>query len=247
MNKSYLSIIFLLTFFSFVIPVKSYAGVSCQPIYGGGQTCVTTGNVIINKKVINPADNTFVDNLGINDPKYQPGFIVNFRLEATNTGNTTINRVDVKDIFPQYIEFSSGPGNFDQNTKILTFSMDNLAPNETRPFIVIGRVVSPAQLPAGNGIVCVVNQAIAVTNDNGNSQDNAQLCIENKVPAPVVTAKGGQTVLSKGGFPVLPSVPVSTTPATGPEMLGLIALIPTGLAGWFLRKKSGFKNRKEKN
>lgn len=225
--KFYLSLIFLLTIFSFVIPSKSFADVSCQPIYGGGQTCATSENILINKKVLNPSTNTLVDNLGINDPKYNPGFIVNFRLEVTNTGNTTINKVDVKDIFPQYIEFNSGPGNFDQNTKTLTFSLDNLAPNETRVSIIIGKVVTSSQLPT-SGIVCVVNQAIAVTSDNDNSQDNAQLCIENKIPAPVVT--------TKGGFPILSPVPVGTSPSTGPESLALFSLIPTGIAGWFLRK-----------
>ncbi len=80
--KLFLSIIFLLIIFSFLFPLKSYAdSISCQPIYGGGQTCVTTANILINKKVLNPSTNVFVDNLGINDPKYQPGFIVNFRLE----------------------------------------------------------------------------------------------------------------------------------------------------------------------
>lgn len=217
----------LLTIFLFVIPSKSYAGVSCQPIYGGGQTCVTSENILINKKVLNPSTNTLVDNLGINDPKYSPGFIVNFRLEVTNTGNTTINRVDVKDVFPQYIEFNSGPGNFDQNTKTLTFSLDNLAPNETRTSIIVGRVVASNQLPT-SGIVCVVNQAIAVTSSNDNSQDNAQLCIENKVPV--------QAVITKGGFPILSPVPVGTSPSTGPESLALFSLIPTGIAGWFLRK-----------
>lgn len=42
---------------------------------------------------------------------------------------------------------------------------------------------------------------------------------------------------TKGGFPILPSSPVKITPATGPEMLPLIGLIPMGLAGLFLRKK----------
>ena len=231
--KSILSTIFFLIIIYLLFPLKSYAAVSCQPIYGGGQTCVTTGNILINKKVLNPSTNIFVDNLGINDPKYQPGFIVNFRLEITNAGNTNTPSVDVKDIFPQYIDFNSGPGNFDQNTKTLSFTIQNLAPNETRAFIVIGRVVSSTQLPISQGIVCVVNQATAVTSDNGNSQDNSQLCIENKIPAPVIT---------KGGFPVLSPVPVVSSPPTGPESLALFAMIPTGIAGWFMRK---YASRKE--
>lgn len=209
----------------------AYADTSCQPIYGGGQTCTTTGNILINKKVLNPANSIFVDNLGINDPKYNPGFIVNFKLEVTNTGNATINNVDVKDIFPQYIDFSSGPGSFDKNTKTLTFLLKNLTPNETRIFIVAGRVVKSSQLSINQEVVCVVNQATAAAGSNGNSQDNAQLCIENKVkPTPII--------LTKGGFPTFSPSPIKTTPATGPADFQLIGLAITGILGYFLRKKS---------
>lgn len=231
--KSFLSIIFLLTIFSFVIPSKSFAGVSCQPIYGGGQTCVTIGNAVINKKIFNPSTSVFVDNLGVNDPKYQPDYIVNFKLEVTNNGNTNIARVDVKDIFPQYVEWLSGPGNFDQKTKTLTFTMENLAPNETRVFLVIGKVVAINQFPNNQNLICVVNQAVATTVEGAISQDNSQFCIERKV-----------TVTTKGGFPVLPPVPVYTSPSTGPEALALFSLIPAGLAGFALRKFS-LKMRKE--
>lgn len=229
-----LLIIAAIVFFNFQLP-KVFAAVSCQPIYGGGQTCVTIGSAVVNKKILNPSTNVFVDNLGINDPRYSPGFIVNFRLEVTNTGNATINKVDVKDIFPQYIDFNSGPGNFDPITKTLTFSLDNLAPNETRIFIVIGRVITSTQLPT-SGIVCVVNQVIATASEGAISQDNSQFCIERKI-----------ATTTKGGFPILSPVPVTTTPSTGPESLALFAMIPTGIAGWFLRKKSEYVNRKEKN
>lgn len=228
-----LLIIAVIVFFNFQLP-KAYAAVSCQPIYGGGQTCVTIGNAVINKKILNPSTNVFVDNIGINDPKYLPGFIVNFRLEITNNGDTNISRVDVKDIFPQYVDFNSGPGNFDQNTKTLTFSLDNLAPNETRVFLVIGKVVAINQFPNNQNLICVVNQAVVSTSEGTVSQDNSQFCIERKV------------ALTKGGFPILSPVPVTTTPSTGPESLALFSLIPTGIAGWFLRKHA-FKNKRSIN
>lgn len=237
--KSFLSTIFFLTIFSFIIPSKSFANVSCQPIYGGGQTCVTAGDILLNKKVLNPANNTFVDNLGINDSRYAPEFLVNFRLDITNSGDTNIAKVEVKDIFPQYVEFSSGPGTFDSKTKTLTFSLDSLAPNETKTFGLIGKVVSLNQLPANQGVVCVVNQAKATTNEGLMSSDNSQFCIEKKVAPTLVP-------VTKGGFPVVSPVPVYTTPPTGPESLALFSLIPAGITGFILRKFS-FKNRKEQN
>lgn len=215
-------------------PVR--ADVSCQPIYGGGETCVQIGKVLINKMVLNPQTNVFVDNLGINDPKFGPDFIVTFKLDITNTGQTKISKVDVRDIFPQFVKFQTGPGNFDSNSKTLNFSLDNLEPNEIRTFTLFGRVVSQNELSADSGIVCVVNQAIAQGSENsGQSQDNSQLCIQKQVLGATPTPIPGVT---KGGLKVFPQPKVITTPPTGPEMLPLIGLIPSGIAGFFLRRKS---------
>ena len=71
-------------------------------------------------------------------------------------------------------------------------------------------------------------------NNNNVSQDNSQFCIEKTAVASVVT--------TKGGFPVLSSVPTTSTPSTGPEALVLFGLIPTGITGLMLRK---YANKKE--
>lgn len=232
--KLYLRLSILLAVVSVLFPLKSFADTSCQPIYGGGQSCITTNNIVINKTILNPQTNQFVDNLGINDPKYQPGFIANFQISVTNTGVTNVSEVNVKDIFPQYVNFGSGAGTFDSNTNTLSFNLTNLAPNETRTYGIVGKVFNADQIPVAQGsVVCVVNQAIAMVNNANVSQDNAQLCIEK----PSTTTTTTVTAV-KGGFPVLSSVPTISAPATGPEALALFAMIPTGLAGWFLRRKS---------
>lgn len=210
------------------------ADTSCQPIYGGGQSCLTTNNIIVNKTVLNPQTNQYVDNLSINDAKYQPGFVVSFQISITNTGNTNVSRVDIRDIFPQYVGFGSGPGNFDTNTNALSFGLTDLAPNETRKYGIVGRVLNSEQISVTPGsVVCVVNQAIAIVDGKNVSQDNAQLCIEKTIAAIAPT-----TIMTKGGFPVLSSVPTTTAPKTGPESLALFALVPTGITGLMLRKYS---------
>lgn len=217
---------------------KAQADTSCQPIYGGGQSCITTNNIVVNKTVLNPQTNQFIDNLGINDPKYQPGFITTFQISVTNTGNNNIPRTDIKDLFPQYVSFSSGAGTFDSNTNTLSFSLTDLAPNETRKYSILGKIFNAEQMPIASGsVVCVVNQAIAVINGNNVGQDNAQFCIEK-----ALTPVGPVTTITKGGFPVFSPVPTTSTPATGPEALALFALIPTGLSGWFMIK---YANKKE--
>lgn len=222
--------IILISFISFFALLfssgASFADVSCQPIYGGGQNCITIGKIVVNKTVQNPQTGQFVDNLGTNDPKHSPNQNVTFQISITNTGSTTVPQVVVKDILPGHVTFVSGPGNFDNNTKTLTFLIFNLNPNETRNFTLQAKVVDINQLPASENITCVVNQAIITATDTSASQDNSQFCIQK----PQVT--------TKGGLPILPPPKVPVTPPTGAEMLGLIGLIPAGLSGWFLRRKS---------
>lgn len=213
------------------------ADVSCQPIYGGGQTCQQTGNLLLTKTILNPQTNTMVANLGVNDPKYSPDFITTFQLTVKNTGSGTISHVDIKDVFPQFVNFTVGPGSFDQNTKTVSFGLDNLNPGESRLFTILGKVVSANQLPGDKSVVCVVNQATATTADGLMSQSNSQFCIQKVTitPTPVPT--------TKGGLKVFPQPQVTTTPPTGPEMLPLIGLIPTGILGAFLRRKTKLSSK----
>ncbi len=208
--------LFLLGVICYLLFVNTvFAETSCQPVYGGGQTCTSSSKITIDKKVLNPKTNLMVDNLEINDPRYQPSFIIVFQIKVTNTGKNTLSKVDIKDIFPQYVSFSAGDGNFDANTKTVSISTPNLKPNETRTFNILGRIVSKDQLP--QGVVCVINQAIS-TNDGTLSQDNAQFCIE--APAPSLQ----------------PSPNIQTTPPTGPEALVLFSLIPMGVSGFLLKR-----------
>ena len=97
--------------------------------------------------------------------------------------------------------------------------------NQTKTYNVSGKIVDANSLPADQGIMCIVNQANGTDSNGGVNSSSSQFCIQKSVLGtsfPVVTTKGGLTA----------------TPATGPEMLPLISLIPGGLAGLFLRKKS---------
>jgi len=220
MNKFLFS--FFLTGLFLISSVKVFAAVSCQPIYGGGQNCVTVGGIIVNKTVQNPQTGQFVDNLGSNDPKYGASQVVNFQIQVTNTGSQTIPQTVVKDILPSYVGFVSGQGSFDDNSKTLTWNIDNLTPNESRTFPIQGRIVDAKQLSTSSAINCVVNQVTATSSNSGSSMDNAQFCIQNVIVQ----------------YPVLLPPKTTTTPSTGPEMIPLIGLIPTGIAGWIMRKKS---------
>ncbi|OGH23342.1 MAG: hypothetical protein A2958_00250 [Candidatus Levybacteria bacterium RIFCSPLOWO2_01_FULL_38_13] len=227
MNKVFLSIFAIAFFALFAVSQKALADTVCQPIYGGGQTCVQVGNILVNKTVKNPQTGAFVDNLNINDPKLLPLSTVTFQITVTNTGSGNLSKITVKDTLPSFVTFVSGPGSFDRNTKVLTFEVSNLGAGQSQTFTLEAKTVEENKLPQDQGIVCVVNQVLA-TSDSNQSSDNSQFCIEKPVVAPV----------TKGGLKVFPAPTVVTTPPTGPEMLSLIGLIPAGGLGFLLRRKA---------
>lgn len=206
----------------------TYAPYGEAPIYGGGPSFVQAGNILVDKKVSHPKTGNFVDNLSVKDDKFAPDQNVTFQITLTNTGGTKISKINVKDIFPQFVNFVKGTGSFDKKTKTLAFSIDDLNPNESKTITINGKVVSKNNLAQNKSVNCVVNQVTAVNADNKSqtSQDNAQLCIQKELVAP--TTKGGLKVL----------------PETGAEIFSLLALLPTGLAGIFLRKQTlKYKNQ----
>ena len=209
---------------------NTFAATSCQPIYGGGETCTQTGNIVLDKTVRNPQNGLYVDNLNINDAKYLPGQTVNFNITIRNTENKVLTNVEVKDVLPQYVTFVSGPGNFDANTHALTFNIGNFPANEARTYTVQGKIADANSFSFANGTTCVVNQSIMNASNGQSAQDNAQFCIQLTTTTTVVA--------TKGGLPVVSTAPITVTPSTGPGMLSLLALIPTGLAGFILRRKS---------
>lgn len=206
-------------------------GVPCTPSYGND--CNQPGVVSINKMVLSPDSTsttkggqpveTYVENLGQNDPHYAPDQAAAFKLVVTNTGTKDLTNVVVHDYFPNYITFVSGDGTFSNGTDTIT--IPSLKAGESKTLIIRAKIASADQLPSNQTVTCVVNKA-DVTADNKTAQDNAQFCIENKVP-------GAQPSL-----PVYPAPNQKTTPPTGPEALALFSLIPGAISGLLLRKKA---------
>lgn len=211
---------------SSVPAIADYGSTQCQPIYGGGNTCVTTPNLEINKTVQNPSTNLYVDNLSVSDPKFAIGQTVTFKITVKNTSNTGLTNLTVTDILPDFVDFVSGVGSFDSKTRSLTIKLDKLESNEARDFYVQVKVRS--ELPVDQNVTCVVNQSIITVGDK-KSQDNSQFCIEKAVVTPTTT---------KGGLKVFPPAKVQKTPDTGPEAVALFGLIPSAVGGLFLRRKS---------
>lgn len=203
-------------------------GVSqCQVVYGGGQTCKDITKFTIDKKVQRiTKGGEFVDNLSMNDEKFAPEQQITFKITVKNTGDKTIEDLDVADILPQELVFVSGPGNFNASTRTLSYRIESLDAGKTHENTFVVKSKPASELPADKGIICTVNTARSVAQDNSTAQDTSEVCIQKSVPQ-----KPGTPQVFKGGT-------VKETPSTGPEMLALIGLVPAGAAGMYLRRKS---------
>jgi hypothetical protein len=75
----------------------------------------------------------------------------------------------------------------------------------------------------------------------GPSQPSGQTTPQGVTPSQPSAQAGPRTeprVVTKGGLPVQPTPVLKKTPSTGPELIYLIGLIPSGAAGLFFRKKA---------
>jgi len=227
MNKSIragLSIGLAITTLGFITLAAQAAGTSnCQVIYGGGEVCDENIKYSIDKLVKNTSG-TFVDNLNTNDSKYSASQNVEFKIIIQNTGNTRINSIKVEDTLPQYLEYVSGAGNYDANSRTLTFIVTNLDAGKKAEYTISTKVVENASLPQDKGTICVINNVKAIESRGNTAQDSSQVCIER-----IITKKPTPQVFE--------ATPVKKIPETGPEMLPLLGLIPAGIAGFAMRRK----------
>ncbi|MBU1126851.1 hypothetical protein KKF11_00695 [Patescibacteria group bacterium] len=161
--------IFFLTYM--LLAKQSLAAVRCESQYGGGEVCVRTGELQIDKKVWNPEYEKWFDNLGVGDYRFAPGEIVRFKLIIKNVGDETFGIVDVRDYLPAYLKHHSGD---------IEFKIEHLTAGETEEREFETKVVSSADLPNDKSLICVVNSAEAWSGDE-KDKDTAQACLEKKV------------------------------------------------------------------
>lgn len=208
--------------------LSNAAGTSqCQIVYGGGQVCQEKVEFTIDKKVLQPTKGgSYVENLTVNDTRFNPEQEALFQITVKNTGSENIPTLTVTDNLPSYLVFKSGPGTYNSVNNTITYTFTNLAPGATNQQTIVTTIVNKDKLPQNQSVTCV-NNNVRVNDNNGNTaSDTASLCIE----TPVVNVTPTPMIYNK--------VPVKNIPNTGPEMLPLLGLIPAGIAGFVLRKKS---------
>ena len=206
--------------------VSAAGNSNCEVVYGGGEVCNKEVKFTINKMVQKPTKGgDFVENLTINDTRFQPSQNVNFKIVIKNTGDSDITNLNVVDNFPQFLTFVSGVGNSTAGSSKVNFVIPTLKKGDSVEYVITAKTADASTLPSNQAVTCVTNNVVATSADGATASDNSQICIEKTIvgtPTPVIFSK--------------PTV--KTVPATGPEMGILAGLIPTGLAGFFIRRKT---------
>lgn len=207
---------------------NGYGTSNCQVVYGGGEVCPSNIQFSIDKKVLSPTKGgAYVDNLGMNDPKFVATNDVAFRITIRNTGNTAISQMNVTDTLPANISFISGAGSYNASNNTVTYTINNLPAGQTNEQTIVARVATEDKLPKDQGVFCLTNKVSATDNRGTIAEDTAGFCVQqNLAVQPTPTPQ------------VYDKVPVKNIPTTGPELLPLAGLIPAGLAGLILRRKT---------
>ncbi len=178
------------------LSIKPVMGaVSCVAQYGGqyGQVCVTTGQIQINKEVLDPQNNKFVDNLGLTAHRFAPSEEVKFRLTIKNVGDNTLNNIQVTDTLPSFLEQIAG--------EPYSFQIDTLKVGDSVQKELKAKVVNVDKLPSDKTVICDVNTSVAQSG-NEVDRDTAQVCVEQKVARelPKAGAEGAAAILISSGL-----------------------------------------------
>ncbi len=182
MKKYLLSgLISTLAFLVFASP--SLAAVRCETQYGGNEVCVTTGELQIDKEVLDPRNSgVYRDNLFLTDYQFKTSENVTFKLKVKNVGDNTLNNVRVYDNLPSFLFFTGETAH--------EFTIEHLNPGDSQEFEVKTRVVAESQLEADR--ICGVNTAEVWADDDQHDKDTSEVCATKKVL--------GITTLPQTGF-----------------------------------------------
>lgn len=135
--------------------------------------------MMIEKKILNPSNNQFVDNLNIDQHTFLPNQDVTFRVTITNVIQADLKNIVVTDQFPQLLSFvSTSFGNFDDKTRTILFKIDSLKAGESKT-IEIKAKIKP-EIEISSNVTCQSNIARAMVN-NMSDEDTATFCVSKQV------------------------------------------------------------------
>src|SRR3989338_910546 len=147
-------------------------------------------SMLVDKMVQKPGTSEYVDNLSVSDPRYKPSEYVMFKVIIKNTSTTTFGGMTAKDFVPNYLTPIEGPGTFDSATRTISWDAGSFAVDEQKTYYFKMQINSQANLPADQGLFCLINKAQAWSNSI-TDDDSSQFCIEKQVAVPPKVPSAG--------------------------------------------------------
>lgn len=180
-----------------VMPRTASAQYGCNGQYGN---CPTSQSIVVDKLVGMPnatkggiasCDGVdYRDNYSSSDSRFAPGSYVCFKIKVKNTSNVTLNDVVFKDYLPSYVSAVEGPGSFDANSRVISYTIGNMSSGAENVYYIKAQIAGQNQLPSNKGLMCLVNKAHAY-NGTVSDEDTAQFCVEKQVTPGKVTPSSG--------------------------------------------------------
>ncbi len=93
--------------------------------YGGGEKEEVL-ELEIDKEVWNPETGDWEDNIDREEHVFSPNGLVTYRLRYRNAGNVDLENVEIIDQLPSYIDFITGPGRYNSDTREFSYTVGHL-------------------------------------------------------------------------------------------------------------------------
>lgn len=172
MNKAKIFVTILTTLAALTFVKPALAAVRCETQYGGTEVCVATGELQIDKEVLDPRNSgVYRDNLYVTDYLFKTADFVTFKLIVKNVGDNTLNNIKIVDTLPSFLFFVGG--------SVSEHKIDKLNSGESKEIEIKTQVVAESQLEADR--VCGVNTAEVWADGDEHDKDTAKLCVTKKV------------------------------------------------------------------
>ncbi len=181
MKKLLACLVAILGLTLYVSPVTAQYGQYGDGAPSPSQTIMIIKMVGMPTTIDDPNRANFVNNLSPSDPRFGASQFIFFKITIQNTSNVTLHNVVFKDFVPAFLTPVAGPGNFDSNSRIITFNIGDMGPGVQNTYFLKMQIVDQNSLPADKGLFCEVNTAQAFADNTNTDRSTSQFCIEKKV------------------------------------------------------------------
>lgn len=209
-----------------------------QVSYGGGLFCATTEDITIDKRVLDPSSNSYLNEDSMN---LSSGQIIDYQIIVKNTSDKDLKNLRVIDKSSQSVDFVKSSVEHEIKNNNIELKIDEVKPGESK---TISLQVKLSEDIDQN--TCLYNSA-EIDHSREISIDTVRVCsgsaetttssVQNQTqPNTNNTNSDTQNTQTKGGKTIYPISNSTSTPDTGAGLISLITIISSGLTGLYIRK-----------